>query len=65
MTSVAVHFLPARLRAISDNKAKEPPSPRLSARIATATYFTVTISISDQKTRLSTPKMCKRSTASG
>ncbi len=50
---------------MSDSKAKEPPSPRLSARIATATYLTVTISIRVQKMRLSTPKMWSGSTASG
>ena len=65
MTSAPVHFRPSRLRAISDSRAKEPPSPLLSARIATKTYLIVTISISDQKIRLSTPKMWSGSTSSG
>ncbi len=32
-----------------------PPSPRLSARITRKTYFTVTMTISDQKINDSTP----------
>ena len=47
------------------SSAKEPPSPLLSARIATSTYLTVTTSISVQKTSDSTPKTCAWSTASG
>src|SRR5437764_1464914 len=39
---------------MSERRAKEPPSPLLSARIATATYLTVTISISAQKKGMST-----------
>ena len=38
--------------ALSD---RMPPSPRLSARITSITYFTVTTRISDQKIRLSMP----------
>ena len=57
MTSAGAHFLCPRLREMSDSRANEPPSPLLSARIATNTYLIVTTSISDQKIRLSTPKM--------
>ena len=49
MTSPAVHLFSPRLREISASRANEPPSPLLSARIATNTYLTVTTSISDQK----------------
>ena len=64
-TRLAVHLFSPRFREIKASKAKEPPSPLLSARIATPTYLNVTTSISDQKIRLSTPKMCSGSTASG
>ena len=49
------------LRMASAISARMPPSPRLSARMMTITYFTVTVSISAQKTRLSTPRISHRS----
>ena len=45
-------------------RARMPPSPRLSARSTKKTYFTVTVSSSDQMMRDSTPKISPRSTPS-
>jgi hypothetical protein len=42
---------------ISDSRASEPPSPRLSARMITLTYFTVTSATIDQNTIDRMPKM--------
>jgi hypothetical protein len=39
----------------SANRASEPPSPRLSARMMMDTYFSVTITIIDQNIRLMMP----------
>ncbi len=44
-----------RLRWASAISAMMPPSPSLSARMMMVTYFTVTTSISDQKTSDSMP----------
>ncbi len=41
--------------------AMMPPSPRLSARMMTSTYFTVTVSISDQKISDRMPRISQRS----
>ena len=60
-----VQRLPGEFRTISASSASDPPSPSLSARIVTNTYLSVTTIIIVQKIRLSTPKMCGRSTASG
>ena len=57
MTRLDVQRPPPLLRWISARSARLPPSPLLSARMMMKTYFSVTISISDQKTRLTTPKM--------
>ena len=45
------------LRLIRASKARLPPSPLLSARMMTVTYFSVTTIIIDQKIRLSTPNI--------
>ena len=50
------------LRCASAISAKIPPSPRLSARSTKATYFTVTVRISDQMIRLSRPSTSHAST---
>ena len=42
-------------RIASTVSATMPPSPRLSARIRTMTYFTVTTMVSDQAISDSTP----------
>ena len=42
-------LVPTDTRCASAIKARMPPSPRLSACITSITYFTVTISTSDQK----------------
>ena len=42
---------------ISDSRAREPPSPRLSARMITLTYLTVTSAMMDQNTIDRMPKM--------
>ncbi len=44
-------------RWASAMSARMPPSPRLSARITSMTYFTVTIRISDQKIRERMPRI--------
>ncbi len=41
--------VPRETRCASAISARMPPSPRLSARITSSTYLTVTISTSDQK----------------
>ena len=41
--------VPTETRCASAISARMPPSPRLSARMISVTYFTVTISTSDQK----------------
>ena len=50
---------------ISARSARLPPSPRLSARVMMATYFSVTTIIIDQKIKLSTPSTCGSSTGIG
>ena len=48
--------MPARrLGRTSASSARIPPSPWLSARVSTRTYFSVTTSISDQKNSESSP----------
>ena len=49
------------VRSANAISARMPPSPRLSARMMTMTYLTVTVSISAQNTRLSTPRISHRS----
>ena len=46
---------------ISEYRAKMPPSPLLSMRMAISTYFTVVISVIDQNTRDSTPRIASLS----
>ena len=41
----------------SASNASEPPSPRLSARMMTSTYFSETSSMIDQKTMDRMPRM--------
>ena len=43
--------VPTETRCASAISARMPPSPRLSACMTSITYFTVTISTSDQKIR--------------
>ncbi len=64
-TKPPVHLPPPSERWMSASSARLPPSPLLSARRMMPTYLTVTISISDQNMRLSTPKICSGSTLKG
>ena len=48
----------------SASSARLPPSPLLSARMITVTYFSVTTIIIDQNMRLATPMICCTSSAS-
>ncbi len=49
-------ILPRVTDITSDNRAKLPPSPRLSARMMMVTYFNVTRTITDQKTSERMPR---------
>ena len=51
---------PTDTRWASAISARMPPSPRLSARITRKTYFSVTMTISDQKISDSTPMISTR-----
>jgi hypothetical protein len=55
--------LPWATRWPSAIRAKMPPSPSLSARSSTTTYFNVTISVSAQRMSESTPTTASRGTA--
>ena len=46
---------PEYRRCASAASAMTPPSPSLSARISTLTYFTVTMRVTDQNIREMTP----------
>ncbi len=46
---------------ISASRARLPPSPLLSARMITVTYFSVTMTIIDQNIRLTMPYICSSS----
>ena len=58
---IGVLAIPRCARTMS---ARMPPSPRLSARITSNTYFTVTIRMSDQKNSDSTPMISRSVTGS-
>jgi hypothetical protein len=54
-TSCAERVSPGDSREIRAIRARLPPSPRLSARMMTETYFSVTTSIIVQKIKEMTP----------
>ena len=55
MTTRVRFEVPLSSRRASAARAMTPPSPSLSARMTTRTYFTETMRVTDQKTSEMTP----------